>query len=124
MTLFDCETRNCASVFNATKGNAAEAFRAAHHIQRGAFRVQRMTALPMETRGLLAEWDERDQRLTMSGAAKLPFFNKRAMASMMKLPEEAVDYIEYDVGGGFGARGEFYPEDSRRVCGARAFIVP
>ena len=30
---------------------------------------------------------------------------------MMGLPEEAVDYIEYDVGGGFGARGEFYPED-------------
>ncbi len=47
----------------------------------------------------------------MSGAAKLPFFNRRAMAAMMNLPEEAVDYVEYDVGGGFGARGEFYPED-------------
>ncbi len=100
------------------------AFRAAHHIQRGQFRVQRMTALPMETRGLLAEWDERDQRLTMSGAAKLPFFNKRAMASMMKLPEEAVDYIEYDVGGGFGARGEFYPEDYLVAFAARRFGHP
>ena len=124
MKLFDCETGNCASVFNATKGNAADAFRAAHHIQRGAFRVQRMTALPMETRGLLAEWDERDQRLTMSGAAKLPFFNKRAMAAMMKLPEEAVDYIEYDVGGGFGARGEFYPEDYLVAFAARRFGHP
>jgi hypothetical protein len=38
-----------------------------------------MTALPMETRGLLAEWTG-DGRLTMSGAAKLPFFNKRATA--------------------------------------------
>jgi carbon-monoxide dehydrogenase large subunit len=122
--LFDCDTGNCASVFNATKGNTEEAFRAAHHIQRGAFRVQRMTALPMETRGLLAEWDERDQRLTMSGAAKLPFFNKRAMATTMKLPEEAVDYIEYDVGGGFGARGEFYPEDYLVAFAARRFGCP
>ncbi len=73
--------------------------------------MQRMTALTMETRGLLAEWDAKLGRLTVSGAAKLPFFNRRAMAAMMKLPEEAVDYIEYDVGGGFGARGEFYPED-------------
>ena len=124
VTLFECETGNCASVFVASKGNAANAFRAAHHIQRGSFRVQRMTALPMETRGLLAEWDERDQRLTMSGAAKLPFFNKRAMAAMMKLPEEAVDYIEYDVGGGFGARGEFYPEDYLVAFAARRFGHP
>src|SRR5258708_6442826 len=34
---------------------------------------------------------------------------------MMELPQTAVDYVEYDVGGGFGARGEFYPED---------FLVP
>jgi aerobic carbon-monoxide dehydrogenase large subunit len=63
----------------------------------------------METRGLLAEWD--GGKLKVSGAAKLPFFNRRAMAQMMGLPEEAVDYLEFDVGGGFGARGEFYPED-------------
>ena len=81
--------------FTASKGNAAEAFRnAAFHVQRGQFRVQRMTALPMETRGLLAEWDEAAGRLTISGAAKLPFFNKRAMAAMMKLSEDAVDMIE------------------------------
>ncbi len=122
--LFACATGNCASIFTASKGNAADAFAAAHHIQRGQFRVQRMTALPMETRGLLAEWDEATGRLTMSGAAKLPFFNKRAMASMMKLPEESVDYIEYDVGGGFGARGEFYPEDYLVAFAARRFRRP
>ncbi len=124
MTLFDCATKNCASVFTASKGNADAAFRTAHYIQRGQFRVQRMTALPMETRGLLAEWDEATGRLTVSGAAKLPFFNKRAMAAMMNLAEEAVDYIEYDVGGGFGARGEFYPEDYLVAFAARRFGRP
>ena len=122
--LFDTPTANCSCVFTASKGDADAAFRIAAHIQRGTFRVQRMTALTMETRGLLAEWDEANERLTMSGAAKLPFFNRRAMASMMKLPEEKVDYIEYDVGGGFGARGEFYPEDFLVAYAARRFQRP
>src|SRR5438132_4901733 len=30
---------------------------------------------------------------------------------MLGLPEQSVRMLEYDVGGGFGARGEFYPED-------------
>jgi carbon-monoxide dehydrogenase large subunit len=80
--------------------------------------------MPMETRGLLAEWDAAAGRLTVSGAAKLPFFNRRALAAMMGLPEEAVDYVEYDVGGGFGARGEFYPEDFLIAFAARKFGHP
>jgi carbon-monoxide dehydrogenase large subunit len=69
------------------------------------------TPPPLEPRGLLADWDERKGRLTVSGAAKVPFFNRRALAQMIGLPEAAIDLIENDVGGGFGARGEFYPED-------------
>ena len=42
----------------------------------------------------------------------------------MGLPETAVDYIEYDVGGGFGARGEFYPEDFLCAFAARRFGRP
>src|SRR5437879_6513709 len=80
--------------------------------------------MPMETRGLVAEWDAGLGRLTVSGAAKLPFFNCRAMAVMMGLPEEAVDYVEFDVGGGFGARGEFYPEDFLVAFAARKFGHP
>jgi carbon-monoxide dehydrogenase large subunit len=73
--------------------------------------VQRHTALPLEPRGLLAQWDAAAGRLTVKGAAKVPFFNRRTVAQMMGLPVSAVDLIESDVGGGFGARGEFYPED-------------
>ena len=78
----------------------------------------------METRGLLAEWDAEAGHLTMAGAAKLPFFNRRTLAALMGLPETAVDYIEYDVGGGFGARGEFYPEDFLCAFAARRFGRP
>src|SRR6185437_11011337 len=83
-----------------------------------------ITAMPMEPRSLVAEWDEAAGRLTVSGAAKLPFFNRKALADMMSLPETSVDYIEYDVGGGFGARGEFYPEDFLVAFAARKYAVP
>ena len=79
---------NCASVFTANAGDVDAAFRNAAYTRREQFRVQRMTAMTMETRGLLAEWDAAAGRLTVSGAAKLPFFNRRAMAAMMGLPED------------------------------------
>jgi len=115
---------NCTSMFTAALGDVTSAFRDAAYTRRETFRVQRMTAMTMETRGLLAEWDAAAGKLSVSGAAKLPFFNRRAMASMMGLPEERVDYIEYDVGGGFGARGEFYPEDFLVAFAARKFNQP
>ncbi len=111
-------------VHGRARATSTQAFRDAPYTRREQFRVQRMTAMPMETRGLLAEWDAAAGSSRVSGAAKLPFFNRRAMASMMGLPEEAVDYIEYDVGGGFGARGEFYPEDFLVAFAARKFGHP
>jgi aerobic carbon-monoxide dehydrogenase large subunit len=120
--LFPGTASNCATTFTAAIGDVGAAFRDAPYTRRESFRVQRQTAFPMETRGLLAEWD--GERLTMSGAAKLPFFNRRTLAAMMGLPETAVDYIEYDVGGGFGARGEFYPEDFLCAFAARRYGHP
>src|SRR5437879_6406806 len=49
--------------------------------------------------------------MTVLGAAKVPFFNRDTLAAMLGLAPGDVDLIENDVGGGFGARGEFYPED-------------
>jgi len=122
--LFEGTAGNVASVFEARCGDTDAAFRDAPYVRRERFSVQRHTALPMETRGLLAEWSEADGRMTVSGAAKLPFFNRRALAAMLGLAETSVDYIEVDVGGGFGARGEFYPEDFLVAFAARKFGRP
>jgi aerobic carbon-monoxide dehydrogenase large subunit len=122
--LFDESETNLAATFMARSGDADAAFARAPYVRRERFGVQRHTALPMETRGLLAEWEDNESRLRMFGAAKLPFFNRRALAEMMNLPESAVDYLELDVGGGFGARGEFYPEDFLVAFAARKFGHP
>jgi aerobic carbon-monoxide dehydrogenase large subunit len=109
--LFEETGSNLALKFHAVLGDAAAAFRAADYVRRESFRVQRHMAMPMETRGLLAEWDAARARLSVNGAAKVLFFNRRTLAKQMGLAEDAIDMVENDVGGGFGARGEFYPED-------------
>jgi aerobic carbon-monoxide dehydrogenase large subunit len=109
--LFEDQGSNLAIKFHAVRGDAAAAFENAPYRRRESFRTQRHMALPMEPRGLLAEWDAARGRLTVSGGAKVLFFNRRTLAKQMGLPEDAIEIVENDVGGGFGARGEFYPED-------------
>ena len=109
--LFEEAGTNAAMIFTGVKGDADAAFRDADYVGRHRFAVQRHTALPLELRGVLAEWDETQGRMTVLGAAKVPFFNRDTVAKMLDLSPAQVDLIENDVGGGFGARGEFYPED-------------
>ncbi len=122
--MFEHAGSNIADTLTGVSGDADAAFRDAPYTRREHFRVQRHAAVPMEPRGLLAEWDEAAQRITVSGICKVPFTNRRALAKMMKLPEASVRMIEYDVGGGFGARGEFYPEDFLMPFAARLLSRP
>jgi len=65
--LFEDVGRNLAIKFRALRGDAAAAFQDAPYVRRESFRVQRHFALPMEPRGLLAEWDAARGRLTVNG---------------------------------------------------------
>jgi aerobic carbon-monoxide dehydrogenase large subunit len=110
--LFETVGTNVPDTITAVRGDADDAvFNNAPYRRREHFSVQRHAAVPMEPRGLLAEWDPQKERITVRGVCKVPFTNRRALAQMMGLPEPSVRMVEYDVGGGFGARGEFYPED-------------
>src|SRR5712671_2208506 len=122
--LFDTTGTNHAITVTAVRGDADAAFKNAPYIRCERFKVQRHAAVPMEPRGLLAEWDEANQRMTLSGAAKVPFNNRRILAKMLALPESSVRLVECDVGGGFGARGEFYPEDFLIPYAARLLERP
>ncbi|HET9815002.1 MAG TPA: xanthine dehydrogenase family protein, partial [Xanthobacteraceae bacterium] len=109
--LFEAARSNRALTLTGVRGDAASAFKDAPYVRRETFSVQRHAAVPMEPRGLLAEWDAAGGCLTVYGAAKVAFLNRRILAKQMQLPETAIRMVENDVGGGFGARGEFYPED-------------
>jgi len=109
--LFEETGSNLAVRYAVSFGDADAAFAKADYTRCESFRCHRLTGLPMETRGLLAEWDAKKSRLVISGASKVLFFNRRLLAPMLGLSEDSIDMIEVDVGGGFGVRGEFYPED-------------
>ncbi len=96
-------------------GDAAGALAAADRRVHERFAVQRHTGVPMETRGLTAAHDLGTDVLTLWGVAKVPHFNRRVLADLLGYPEHLIHFIELEVGGGFGVRGEFYPED---------FVVP
>jgi len=64
--LFEEHGTNHALAITGVRGDADAAARAADYVRRERFRVQRHTAVPMETRGLLAEWDARRGKLTLS----------------------------------------------------------
>ncbi|MFN0299579.1 MAG: xanthine dehydrogenase family protein molybdopterin-binding subunit [Burkholderiales bacterium] len=106
---------NTANRYVVSKGDADGAFAEAHYTRRELFRSHRHSAVMLETRGLVAAFDPTANKLTVWGATKVPFFNRRALAKMLKLQEHTIEMIELDVGGAFGVRGEFYPED---------FLVP
>jgi aerobic carbon-monoxide dehydrogenase large subunit len=107
--LFAATASNHAGTMTAVKGDADAAFRAAPYVRRERFTVQRHTAVPMEPRGFVAAWT--DEKLTLYGAAKVAFTNRRILAKQFGIAQEQIRLVENDVGGGFGVRGEFYPED-------------
>jgi len=102
---------NLAAVHEFSIGNVERAFKEAEYTRREEFRVHRFTGNPLETRGLVASFDLGKEELTAWGVTKLPHLNRQIIAAFLRLPERKLHFIETDVGGGFGIRGELYPED-------------
>jgi len=104
-------------------GDIDAVFAAAEIVESATIRIGRHSGVPMETRGLVA-CPEPDGSLTVYGAAKVVHANRRALAGMLGLPLERIRMREVDVGGGFGIRGEFYPEDFLIAWAARVLACP
>jgi len=79
--------------------------------------VGRHSGIPLETRGAIATYDADRDLLELHGAAKVPHRTREALARMFNRGLDAVHVHESHVGGGFGIRGELYPEDVL-VCAA------
>lgn len=92
-------------------GDVAAALSRADHRVRERFAVQRHTGVPLETRGLVASYDAGTRVLSVWGVAKVPHWNRRVLSELLNYPEHLIRFVELEVGGGFGVRGEFYPED-------------
>ena len=86
-----------------------ERLEAAPHRFQETYVVQRQTPLPMETRGVVAEYD--NGRLTVSCSHQSPHIARTAYAMVLGLRESDVSVICPRIGGGFGAKTHVYPEE-------------
>lgn len=107
---FDDDRSTEAAVIRVAYGDVDAAFAGADRVVTVDATIGRHTGIPMETRGALAVKDP-SGHLVMYGAAKVPHYNRRAIATMLGLDVDDVILREGHVGGGFGVRGELYPED-------------
>src|SRR5690606_29710008 len=72
-------------------------------------RHQRLAPSPMEVRGSVAKWED-DGRLTFWTATQTPHCVRDALAQFLGLEPTQVCVITPAVGGGFGAKGEWYQD--------------
>jgi aerobic carbon-monoxide dehydrogenase large subunit len=100
-----------AAVIEKGYGDLDGAFRSAHAVVEIAVEIGRHSGVPMENRGAIARYDAARDILELHGAAKVPHWNRHAIARMLGRAPSSVHLHEGHVGGGFGIRGELYPED-------------
>ncbi|HEY5217701.1 MAG TPA: xanthine dehydrogenase family protein molybdopterin-binding subunit, partial [Pseudolabrys sp.] len=122
--VYDHELSTEAGIVRKAYGDVEAAFRAAHSIVSLELSIGRHSGVPLETRGALARYDQARDVLEMHGAAKVPHWNRDALAQMLGRTKESVQLYEGHVGGGFGIRGELYPEDVLVCAAALKFRRP
>src|SRR5262245_28738978 len=110
--LFPGTESNNVAVIPMRVGDADRALAGAAVIVRDRFTYPRQTAAALETRGLVAvPPDPAGGELHLIGSTKCIHINRTLLAPIFGIPVGALRLTEVDVGGGFGARGELYPED-------------
>jgi len=92
-------------------GDVDAVMRDAHAVVELELSVGRHSGVPLETRGAIGRYDASRDMLELHGAAKVPHRNRDLLARMLKRSPSAINVHEAHVGGGFGIRGELYPED-------------
>ncbi len=73
--------------------------------------IGRHSGVPLETRGAIGRYDASRDILELHGAAKVPHRIRELLSLMLKRPPSSIHVHEGHTGGGFGIRGELYPED-------------
>ena len=91
-------------------GDVDGAFTRASLVLDKTFRFPRQTGVPLEARGVVANYDHGQERLTVWTSCRSPHLVRTTISNVMRLPQHAVRVISNDVGGEFGIKGAVYPE--------------
>ncbi|MGH8911700.1 MAG: xanthine dehydrogenase family protein molybdopterin-binding subunit, partial [Acidimicrobiia bacterium] len=95
--------------FHTGAGDIKRAFADAEHTLSARLTVGRSIGSPMETRGVLAQFDRATNQLVMWATQQKPHMLRSYLSEMLEMPEEHIRIISPDMGGSFG--GGIYNEE-------------
>ena len=113
-----------ALVLRKNFGDIEAALRGAFKIVEVDVQVGRHSGVPMENRGALARIDHSRDVLECYGQGKRPHAHRDAVATLIGRSPASMHFYEGPIGGGFGVRGEIYPEDVLTCLAAQRFDRP
>ena len=105
------EQDNVGGFMKQSTGNVDKAFAEADHVIKETLRVHRGGCHAIETRGIVAQFEPKAGFLTIWASCQGPHRIRRTLLQLMDMPEHKVRVIAPRVGGGFGPKGGFYPEN-------------
>jgi aerobic carbon-monoxide dehydrogenase large subunit len=92
-------------------GDVDQAFAGAAHRISERFRMHKGGGHSIEARGVVARFDPVEDLLTVFDSTQMPHKARRVLVQALGLAEHQLRVIAPDVGGGFGPKNPFYPEE-------------
>ena len=115
---------NLAAAIDAGYGDVAAAFAGAAHVFHESLWQHRGVSQAMECRGAVADFDRHRDHLTLWASTQMPHAARRMMVALLGRDENRMTVIAPNVGGGFGPKLVFYPEDAAIVVASLALGRP
>jgi carbon-monoxide dehydrogenase large subunit len=124
VTLLDALAEDAPKVWPESRSNVSfqleygdrkaveQKFQAAAHVTKLRFHYPRSSANALEPRAALAYRDPVDGRTTLCSSTQVPFRVRETVAAALGIPELSLRVLARDVGGGFGMKGQVYPEEA------------
>jgi aerobic carbon-monoxide dehydrogenase large subunit len=109
--IFDGWTANVFIERQMKGGNIDEARQKAAHVVRRTYSNQRQAGVPMEGRGVVAEFNPADRVLTVWSSTQIPHLLRTYISEELNWPESRLRVLAPDVGGGFGVKGQVFVEE-------------
>jgi aerobic carbon-monoxide dehydrogenase large subunit len=115
---------NLVAALVSTYGDVDAAFAAATHVFRESYWLHRGGAHSIECRGCIAAHDALDDKITLWSSTQTPLVAARILAQLLGREEASVRVVAPEVGGGFGPKLVFYPEEAAVALAALALGRP
>jgi carbon-monoxide dehydrogenase large subunit len=109
--LYDSWPDNVVVSREINSGDPDAVLATATTVVQARFTMPRQTAAPMEGRATCARFDADICELTVWASSQAPHLLRTVLAAVLRVDEECIRVIVPDVGGGFGVKLHYYPED-------------